>query len=198
MKIGTTFVIDGLQKRLQNGDAWLGQTAGTLQPQLVRQFAQIASEHRNRVRKAGKTRIAANLADRAENADGAELLENVGVAEDGGFECRRFVFGLVLANDIQHGRDFGLRKTCIAQDLRCMGAGIRDVTPAGEFGGLFGTIPDKDAEVVQPGRGADHVAIVAEIGADDRRQNIQTRLVTKFVDRTCLIFDGADQFGHEI
>jgi hypothetical protein len=106
----------GLKKLLQDCNAGRSQAAGTLKAKFAGELIEIALQDGNGIGKARESGIAAHLADGAQNADGAELFENVGVAKDGGLDGRRLVAGLVLPDGLEDCGDFVFGKAHLAQD----------------------------------------------------------------------------------
>ena len=188
-KVRTTFVMHRLEELPQDRNSGRSQTAGALKAQLARQDVEIPPENGNGVGKAGKARIAADLADDSQNSDGAQLLENVGVAKNGGLDGCGLVAGLVLPDGCEDGRDFVVGEAGCAEDFRSAGTSIVNMVPAGEFDWILGAVADKDAEVVQPGSRSDNVAVVDNVGANGLGQVQETRLVAEFVHREGLGFD---------
>lgn len=188
-KVRTTFVMHGFEELPQDRNSGRSQTAGALKAQLARQDVEIPLQGGNGVGKTGKARIAADLADDAQDADGAQLLENVGVAENDGLNGFGFVAGLVLPDGREDGGDFVLREARIVENFRGLGTSIVNMVPAGEFGWILRAVADKDAEIVQPGGGDDDVPVVDKIGTKGLSQGKQTRLVAEFVHRESLGFN---------
>jgi hypothetical protein len=69
---------------------------------------------------------------------------------------------------------------------------IADVVPTRQGARFFGTVPDEDPEVMQPGGGVDHIIVVDLALADQAGQPIETWLVSELIDRPGLT---ADIFG---
>ena len=72
----------------------------------------------------GEAGVAAKLGGRAENSDGAELFEDVGIAEEGGFGGVGVVVGLVFAD---RGED-GLESCLTGKPKLSRSAGARSQT----------------------------------------------------------------------
>jgi hypothetical protein len=197
-EVGTTFVIDGPQKLPQDSDAGLGEMAGALKADFPGQLIEIAPKHSDSVGKSRKPGVATDFAHRPEDADGAELLKDVGVAQDGGFEGLRFVMGLVLPYGTEDSRNLLSGETNLAKNVGGSRAGISNMIPLGKLVGILGAMPDKNAEIMEPGRGADHVAVVREIGADFEGQSVQAGLVAKLIHRTRLLLDVTNQNANVI
>ena len=109
-QIRTRLVTGSLQEIPQDGDARLGENAGALEADSAGQLIEIATEHGDRIGEPREPRIAADFAHRAEDSNGAQLLKDVGIADDGGLEGRRFIGGLVLADDLENGWYFSSGK----------------------------------------------------------------------------------------
>ncbi len=86
----------GLKELLQDCNSGRGQATGALKAQLTGKSLEIPAQDGNCVGKTRKPRVAADFADDAQDADGAELFEDVGVTEDGGLDRLRLIAGLVL------------------------------------------------------------------------------------------------------
>lgn len=177
----------------QDRSAGNGQPARTLEPQLAGKFVEVPAQDGDGIGEAGEPGIPADFAHDAKDADGAELLEDVGVAQEGGFDGIGLVLGLMLPDNAEDGRDFGLGKSNISKDLGGSVAGIGHMIPAGESCGVFGAMAHKDTKVMEPGCGGQDVSIVVDSGADGVHEGDQTGLVPEFVDRTCLRFDELGQ-----
>jgi len=188
-KVGACFVLDGGEEGFEDCDAGFGEAAGGVQSDLARQMLERAAQRGDRVGEARKTGIAADLTDGTQDADGTELLEDIGVAEDDGFGGGGVVPGLMLADDLEDGGDFRFGEAGVAEDLRGVGAGVSDMIPAGEFLGILGAVADEDAEIMKPGGGQNDVAVVVESDADGVDERLQAGLVSKFVDGAGLIPD---------
>jgi hypothetical protein len=186
VEVGAAFGCDGGEKVRKDSNAGFGEAASGFETDFAGELIERASQRGNGIGEAMESRVAADFADGAQDADGAELLEDVGIAEDGGFEGRGLVAGLVLADAVEDGGDFGFGKAGFAEDLRGALAGESHVVPAAEGLGIFGAVADEDAEVVKPGRCADDIAIVVEAGADGFRERVQARLMAEFVDGASL------------
>lgn len=156
---------------------------------MAREVLEIATQGGHSIREAREPGITADLADGAQDGDSAQLLEDVGIAEDDGFRGGWLVFGLVLANDLKDSGNFLFGEAAVSQDLRGVLAGVCDVVPAGEVAGIFRAIADEYAEIVEPGSGEDDVVVIVESGADGFNQSVEARLVSKFVDGPSLIPD---------
>lgn len=165
-KVGAAFVTNSGEEGLKDVDSWLSEAASGVEADFAGEFVQRAAERGDGVGEAGEAGVAADFANGAEDADGAELFEDVGVAEDDGFEGGGRVFGLVQTDRVEDGGDFLLREAGLAQDDRRLRAGIGHMIPGDEGIQFLGAIADKNAEVMEPGGGFDDVAIVVEIGAD--------------------------------
>jgi hypothetical protein len=186
MEVGAALRRDRGEKIREDADARLSEAAGRLKPDFAGQLIQIAEQYCCRIRESGKTGIAADFADGAQDADPPELLEDIGVAQDGGLQRRGVIFGLMLADAVEDGGDFVLREACLTQDLRSTGAGIGYVVPEFQGFGIFGAIADKNTKIVEPGGGANHVSIVVKAGADGLGQLVEAGLVAEFVAGACL------------
>lgn len=183
----------GLKELLQDCNSGRCQPAGALEAEFARQILDIASQNGDRIGKARKTGIAADFADRAQNANGAELLEDVGVAEDGGLDRLRLVAGLMLPEAGEDAGDFPFGELHLAEDAGDMGTGVSHVIPMGEFFRIIGAMTDKDAEIVQPGSGSDNFAVMGDVGADQPGQFDQPGLMPEFIHRAGLGFDEMGQ-----
>jgi hypothetical protein len=181
-KVGAAFVTNGGEEVLKDVDSWFSETAGGFKADLTGKLVEPAAEGGDGVGKAGEAGVAADFADGAKDADGAELFEHIGVAEDDGFEGGGGVFGLVLADGVEDSGDFLFGEAGLAQDGGCLRAGIGHMIPGSEGVQFLGAIADKNAKVMEPGSGFDDVAIVVEIGADGGCKRGHTRLVAEFVD----------------
>lgn len=144
-EVGAGFVFHSGEESLENEDAGLGEAACGVEANVAGEMLEAAAQGSNGVRKAREAGIAADLADGPQDTDGPQLLEDVGVTEDDRLRGGWLVFGLVLAHDLKDGGDFLFREARVAQDLGGMGAGVRDVIPAGEIVGIFRAIADEDA-----------------------------------------------------
>jgi hypothetical protein len=179
----------GLKELLQDRNSGRSQAAGTLEAQFAGELLEVPAQDGHGIAEAGKARIAADLADGAQNAHGPELLEDVGVAEDGRLEGLRLVAGLVLKD----GRDYCgyllLREAHLAEKARGMGTGVSDMVPAREIFRIRRAMTDEDAQIVQPGSGNHNVAVMREIGAEDPGQLDQAGLMAKLIHRAGLGFN---------
>jgi hypothetical protein len=182
-KTGATFVIHGGEKVAQDADARRGKTACGIEANLAWQLVQTAAQGSDGVGEAGKAGIAADLAHGAQDADSSELLEDVGVAQNRGFEGGGGVFGLVLPYGLEDGGNFGIGEAGIAENRRGLGAGVGDVIPAAEGFRFFRAVADEDAEIVKPGGGADHVLVVMEAVANRKCKRLQAGLVAELIHR---------------
>jgi hypothetical protein len=180
--------MNGLKELPQDRNSGRSQAAGALEAKFAWQFFEIPAQDSNSVGETEKAGIAADLADDAQNADGTELLEDIGIAEDGGLDRFRLIDGLMLPDGRKNGGDPGLREAHLAEDNRGLGAGVGDVVPAGEIFGILGTVTDKNAEIVQPGSGGDNLLVVRNIGADGPGQFDQAGLVPELIHRAGLGF----------
>jgi hypothetical protein len=180
--------MDGQKELLEDRNPGRSHAARALEAQFARQFLEIPVQDGDGVSKAREARVAADLADDAQNTDGAELLKDIGVAEDGGFDCFRLVAGLVLLNSRKDGGNLVLGEARLAKDNGGVGAGIGDVIPAGQVVRILGAMSDKDAEIVEPGSGGDNVAVMREIGAEGLGEFDQAGLVTELIHRASLDF----------
>jgi hypothetical protein len=178
----------GLKELPQNCNSGPSQTAGTVEVKLARQFLKIPAQDSNCVGETGKAGIPSDLADRAQNADGAQLFKDVGIAEDGGFDGVGLVAGLVLPNGREYGGDLVLREAHLAEDVRGKGAGVGNVVPAAEVVRILGSVAYKDTEVVQPGGGDNDVPVVGMVRANRPSELDQAGLVTEFIPREGLRF----------
>ncbi len=181
-EVGTTFVISGLEEGIEEGDSGRSEAPRGIQTDAAGKRRQIAPQRGYGIRKAEEAGVAADFADRPQNADGAELLEDVGVTQNGGLKGGGLIVRLVLADDIEDSGNFIFRKARTAQDSGCMRAGVSDVIPVAELFGIFGAVADEDAEIVQPGSGTDDVAVVFKAGSDQLGQTVEAGLMAKFVD----------------
>jgi hypothetical protein len=182
-KTGATFVIDGGEKIAQDADARRGEKACGIEANLAWQLVQAAAQGGDGVGEAGKAGIAADLANGAQDADGSELLEDVGVTQNRGFEGGGEVFGLVLPYGLEDGGNFGFGEAGIAENRRGLGAGVGDVIPAAEGFRFFRAVADEDAEIVKPRGGADHVLVVLEAVANCKCKRLQAGLVAELIHR---------------
>lgn len=165
-EIRAGFVLDGAKKCLEDSDTGLGEATRAVEPNSGRQILEAAAKSGDGVCEEWETGIAAHFADGAQDADGAELFQDIGIAEDGGFDAARLVLRLMLADHIEDRRNFFLRETQMAQNGRRTGAGEGNVIPSAEFKGIIGAVANEDAEVVQPCGGANDIRVVIKAGAD--------------------------------
>ena len=63
-----------------------------------------------------EARVLTYLRDCSEHADSAELFEDVGVAEDDGFEGGWKIFGLVCLDRVEDCWNFSFGKACVCKD----------------------------------------------------------------------------------
>lgn len=181
-EVGTTFVIHSVKKGLKDGNPRGGKPAGRIEADPAWKRRQVAPQGGNGIREEMEPRIAADLADGAQDADGAQLLEDIGVAQDGRFDGAGLVVWLMLANDFQHRRYFALLKARLAQDGRSALTGVRYMIPAAKLLNIGRPMPDEDTEIVKPGSGADHIAVIFQPGSHLLGEAIEARLVAEFVD----------------
>jgi hypothetical protein len=186
-KIGTGLLFNGGEEGLEDDDAGFGEAAGGVEPNLAREVVEIAAQRGDGISEAREAGIAAHLADGAQDANGAQLLENIGIAKNGGFRRGGLILGLVLAHDLKDGGNFRFGEAGVAQDLRRVGAGIGNVIPPGEFLGTFGAIANENAQVVKPGGSHNDLVVVVQAGADRFDECLKAGLVSKFIDRPGLL-----------
>jgi hypothetical protein len=198
IKTAAGLVIDGSQKLLQDLDAWLGQAPGTREPDPARQLFEVATQYGYGIGESGKAGIATHFAHHAQDADCAQLFEDVGIAKNGGLNRCRFVFRLVLPNGIQDRGHLRFRKTRPVQDLRTAGTRIGNMVPASQLTRILWTMPDKHTQVVQPCSRQNDVAVIREAGTDGLGERREPRLVAKLVNRTSLGLNVTRQSSHVI
>ena len=95
-----------------------------------------------------EARVVAEFGDGAGDADGAELLEDVSVADDGGFDGEWLVVGLVSADDFEYGGDFFFGEAELGEERGGFFGDVGYVVPGFERSFEFGAVADEDAEVV--------------------------------------------------
>jgi hypothetical protein len=185
-EVGTAFKIDSGEEIRKDADARGSETSSGIEADFAGKPVEAAVEGGDCIGEAKEAGIAADFADGAEDTDGPELLEDVGVAKDGGLERCGFVMGLMLAYAVEDGGNFRFRKAGIAEDLRRVSAGISHVIPATKGFRFLRAVADEDAEVVEPGCGTNDVAIVIETGANRFGERVETGLMAEFVTRAGL------------
>lgn len=126
--------------------------------------------------------VAADFAGGAEDADGTELFEDVGVAEDGGFEGFGREGRLVGADALEDMDDFGAGETEGAEDGGRVLHGVGDVIPVVKLFGVVGAMAEEDAEIVQPACGVDDVVVIRHALADLLGEGVEAGLVAEFFD----------------
>jgi len=181
-EVGTTFVIHSAKKGLEGGNARCGQTARGFEADFAGEVRQVASQGGDRIGKRDKAGIAADFADSAQDADCSKLLEDIGIAQNGGFNAGGFIVRLMLADHLEDRGDFIFGKARIAQDGGRMRTGIGDVVPAAEFLRIFGAVADEDAQIVEPGSRSYDVPVVVKAGSDQLGEAIETGLMAEFID----------------
>ena len=126
------FGVGGGEEGTEGGDAGFGEGAGLGKEDEGRQGFKGAGEGGEGVGEDVETGVAADFADGAEDANGSELLEEVGVAEDGGLNGGGGELGLVGADGFENGGDFGFGKADVAEDRGRLGDRVGSVVPADE------------------------------------------------------------------
>jgi len=165
------------------------ETASAVEAKLAGQVLEVPAQDGDGVAEAREAGIAADFADGTKDADGAELLKDVSIAENGGLDSFRLVARLMLPDDGENGRNLRLGEARLTEDSRGMGAGIGDVVPTGQFLRVFGAMSGKNTEIVQPGGSDDNLAVMGKIGAKEPGQLHQAGLVAEFIHRPSLGFD---------
>jgi len=183
----------GLKKLPQDCHPGCSQTAGALKAEQLRKILEITMQGGNGISETGEAGVTAHLTDNAEDADGAELLEDVGIAKDRGLNGRGLVCRLVLPDRGQHGGNFSLGKARLTEDAGCVGAGVGDMVPAGKLFRVFRAVTRENAEIVKPGGGGNNLAVVREIRADGTSQFNQAGLMPEFIHRPGLGFHVSGQ-----
>ena len=83
----------GGQKGLEGFNTGLGEPAGGGEPEVSGQLLDIPAQGAQRVGQPDEPGVAAHFTDRAESADGAELLQDVGIPQQRAFKGRRLPRG---------------------------------------------------------------------------------------------------------
>ena len=127
-------MVDGLaaypgKEAAQQLDAWLGELSRSRKADAGGKLFEVALEEGDGRRVGGVAGVAANLRDGAKDADGAKLLENIRVAQDGGFGGSWFVMRLVRLDGSQHSGNFMSREASFDKNRGAFRDGIGDMVP---------------------------------------------------------------------
>ena len=125
-----------------------------------------ALQHRQHRRERGIARVAAHFGQRAQGPDGAELLEDVGIAQNGGFGGVGIVERLMRADGLAHAVKLIGGKPAGGKEFPGARNGVGNVVPALQFCLAHGPVPDIDAQVVHPCGGKEHVVVIVHAFAD--------------------------------
>jgi hypothetical protein len=111
-----------------------------------------------------EARVATQLGSCAEDADGAELLEDVGVAKQGCLEGVRLSLRKMLADAGNDRSNLFRREVEADQQGGCLPGRIGHVVPSLELGWRMRAMAKEDAKVVQICCGKDDVVVIAKRG----------------------------------
>ncbi len=170
-----------------------GPGACGIQLQLSRQLFGVALEDAKGILECDESAIAPDLADGAENADRAELFEDVRVAQESACEGSRFARWKVSSDRFDYGGDFFRRKAKSLKQARRFFERISDVIPFCQRGGVFWTMADEDTDIMQPGRSVKDVIVERLVLRELLREFIKAQLMAEFVGRIGL---GANIIGN--
>ena len=154
----------GIQKDAHGEEAGFGKVASGRETKLCREGLKGLTKRPAGVVEEREACVAAELGGGTEDGNGAELLENVGIAEQCGLRAGGLVVGLVLANAGKDGRGLGDGEAHGCKDLGGAMTDVGHMVPANQGGSIFGAVTDEDAEIVEKGRGEEDVVVGGEIG----------------------------------
>ena len=152
----------------------------------------IALKDAESVFEGAKACIAPNFADSAENADSAELFENVRVAQKNAFKGGWATGGKMRPDDFDDGWNFFVGKTESLKQAGRFFERVSDVVPFSKRGWIFGAMANEDAQVVEPRGSIKDFVIERLILRELFCELVKARLVAEFVGRVGL---GADVIG---
>ncbi len=177
------FGLRRFEKRPQDFNPWSGKYSGGWKLNQCRQRFQRSTQRLDGVAEHKVTCVSPYLADHSERANGAELLENIRVAQQCTLKRSGLAGRQMGADGLNRGRDFLCRETKLFEELRYFPGGVDDVVPLRQRGNVFGPVTDKHAEVMQPRGGVEHIIVVRLIVGNARGQVVEARLMTKLVPR---------------
>jgi len=154
-----------------------------------RQALQVAPQSLNSVGMAHEPRVAAYFADDAENRDGSELFQQIGIPQQRAFKAGRLARGQVRPDSFKGCGNLVLREPELPENRRHFSGRIRHVVPGRKRRRFFRPMPDEDPEVMHPGRRIQDVVIVGFVFCQPPSEAVQPRLVAELIRRLCL---GAD------
>ena len=133
--------------------------------------------------------VPAHLADGAQDGDGAQLLQEVRVAQQGALKCGRLAGRKMRPNGLDDSRDLALGKAELFQNGRRVAGGVGHVVPGRQGHVLLGAVADEDAKIMHPGGDKEDVVVVGLVFRQPGGQVIKPGLMAEFVRRLRL---GAD------
>jgi len=186
---GTCLIIHSREKLSERVDARFGKLARGIKTNFCWQIGQASAKDSDDLRELREPGIPAYFADIAQDADCAELFEDVRITQDNGLDDCGVVSGLMRSNCFEDSGNFLRRKVSASQNLWDMLAGIGDVIPFGKLFGIFGTMTDEDSEIMKPGRRVDDIIVIVQTCANLLCQSIEPWLVPVFVYWTGIVLD---------
>jgi hypothetical protein len=138
------------------------------------------------------TCIAADLYGCAQQADGPQLLEYIGVAKQGTFHGSWFVLWLMMADRLCDPVEFFRGKSPCPEEFPALLDGVWDVIPAGKLLWILRTVAKKHTKVMHPGGGEENVVVVLHAFTDVGGEGVEPGLVAEFVDGACFRADVRD------
>jgi hypothetical protein len=202
MQGGAGFRIEIAQKRFQQLNTRLSQRARGIEVKLSRESFQRCSEGSRRRREIGEPAITANLGNRAHDANGSELFEDISVTEDFTLNGRGNSGWLMCANGFHDRGNLRGWKLNVTQYLRRLGDCIGGVVPGCERLRVFRAMTNEHADVVQPGCGKHDIVIVDVVLSYFQCQGVQPRLMTELLYGTSLppnvVFNAIAEVTHAL
>lgn len=180
---------DGIEERPHRADLRLGKSARAIESEMARQRFQSAAQRSDGVGELGKSGIASHFRYCTHYAHGAELFQDIRIPQDHTFDGGRLAGWLMRADGLANGWNLLGWKAQSPKNRRCMLRGVGDVIPSGELFRIFRALANEHAQIVQPGRRANHVVIVLMSLADLSRKRVEAGLVPELVDRSSDISD---------
>src|SRR5215831_2270513 len=154
----------------------------------------ITQDGKNRA-ETGITGITADLNCCPQQANSAELFEDIGVPEQRSFHGCRFILRLMVLNCIRYTVQLSPGKSPIGQEFPAAADGIWNVVPLRKLRRIFRSMAEKHAKVMHPSRGKEDVVVVLHSFANLRGESIEPRLMSKLVGRLRL---GANVFNDRV